>query len=70
MTGPRFEVIAAPSEVTGKIGPVTKYKRCSKKLTLFYFWSNRFEANRTRAYKYGAHALQVLKPSGKKINKC
>ena len=48
-----------------KTGSVTKNQRCCKKLTLLYFWSDRFETNRTWSPSIGAHVLFVLKRSGK-----
>ena len=40
-----------------KTGSVTKNQRCNEKLTLLYFWSDRFETNRTCSPSIGAHVL-------------
>ena len=40
--------------------------RCHEKLTLFYFWSDRFETNRTWGLILGLHVLFVSKRSDQK----
>ena len=42
---------------------VTMQIRCNEKLPLFYFWSDRFETNRTWALILGVHLLFVSKRS-------
>ena len=42
--------------------------RCHEKLTLFYFWSDRFETNRTWGPILGLHVLFVSKWSYQKPN--
>ena len=46
---------------TSYVGSVTKNQRCYKKLKLLYFWSDRFETNRTWSLSIGAIGPKIQK---------